>query len=85
MEQSQAFTRYVLRIHSKSRALSSVDNGDDSVSSLKRRGPITSDPGIACLGFSGAHSVVMLNSLSCPQMSVYIPQKKSFQSSLPSP
>ena len=60
MEQSQTFTQHVLRIYSKSRALSWVDNEDDSVSSPKRRGPITSDPGSAHLGFSGSFSCLVM-------------------------
>ena len=67
MEQSQALTQHVLRIHSKSRALSWVDNEDDSISSPKRRGHITSVPGSAHLRVSGSFiCLVMLEFFVLP-------------------
>lgn len=80
MEQSQAFPWYVLRIHSKSRSLIWGDNGDDSVLSPKGRGPITSDPGLACLEFSRAHSVAQSCWTLCPALKCWFiyPQKNHF-------
>ena len=80
MEYSQAFTQYVLGFHCKSRALRWVDDGEDSISSPKSWGPITTGPSWDSLGLIQLCSHA--GTLFCPQMSVYTPRKKSFQSSL---
>lgn len=78
MEQGQAFIQYVLRIHSKSRTLSRVVNGDDSVSFPKRRGPITSDAQFSLFRtlWGSSNRQVMLELLVLPSnISLYTPEE----------